>query len=51
MEAENEMDFNDKPAFKQLDDKEKEYAEPDNIFAQGLPDWSIEPPVVMVRRH
>ena len=22
-----------------------------NVFAQGLPDWSIEPPQVMVRRR
>ena len=27
------------------------YVEPVNVFAQGLPDWSIEPPQVMVRRH
>ena len=27
------------------------YVEPNNVFAQGLPDWSIEPPQVMVRRR
>lgn len=27
------------------------YVEPQNVFAQGLPEWSIEPPQVMVRRH
>jgi len=27
------------------------YAEPENVFAQGLPEWSLEPPQVMVRRH
>ena len=27
------------------------YEEPNNVFAQGLPEWSIEPPQVMVRRH
>lgn len=27
-----------------------EYVEPESVFAQGLPEWSIEPPQVMVRR-
>ena len=27
------------------------YVEPSCVFAQGLPEWSIEPPQVMVRRH
>lgn len=27
------------------------YVEPNNVFAQGLPEWSIEPPQVMVRRR
>lgn len=27
------------------------YEEPNNVFAQGLPAWSIEPPQVMVRRR
>jgi len=27
------------------------YVEPSNVFAQGLPEWSIEPPQVVVRRH
>ncbi len=26
------------------------YVEPKNVFAQGLPDWNIEPPQVVVRR-
>ena len=30
-------------------DKTVKYVEPNNVFAQGLPDWSIEPPQVMVR--
>lgn len=31
--------------------KAANYVEPNNVFAQGLPDWSIEPPQVMVRRR
>lgn len=27
------------------------YVEPSNAFAEGLPEWSIEPPQVMVRRR
>lgn len=27
------------------------YIEPESVFAQGLPEWSIEPPQIMVRRH
>ncbi len=27
------------------------YVEPNNAFAQGLPEWSLEPPQVMIRRH
>ena len=27
------------------------YVEPSNAFAQGLPSWSLEPLMVMVRRH
>lgn len=26
------------------------YTEPENLFAKDLPEWSIEPPVVAVRR-
>lgn len=26
------------------------YEEPASVFAQGLPEWSVEPPEVMVRR-
>ncbi|MBR5307803.1 MAG: zinc ribbon domain-containing protein [Clostridia bacterium] len=28
-----------------------EYVEPKSVFAEGLPEWSIEPPQVVVRRH
>lgn len=49
---------NDAPAFAPATEpveKEKaapvKYVEPANVFAQGLPNWSIEPPQVMVRRH
>lgn len=31
--------------------KANKYEEPEYVFAQGLPDWSVEPPQVMVRRH
>lgn len=27
------------------------YEEPSHVFAEGLPDWSLEPPMVMVRRR
>ncbi len=27
------------------------YVEPVNVFAEGLPEWSVEPPQVVVRRH
>ncbi len=27
------------------------YVEPESVFAQGLPEWSIEPPQVVVRRR
>lgn len=26
------------------------YVEPESVFAQGLPEWSVEPPQVVVRR-
>ena len=44
------------PVFEQIKEQEapvqtSQYAEPNNVFAKGLPDWSIEPPQVMVRRH
>lgn len=45
---------NNTPAFepaKEVPTKTIKYVEPNNVFAQGLPDWSIEPPQVMVRRH
>ncbi len=31
--------------------KAVKYVEPTNVFAEGLPSWSIEPPQVMVRRR
>ncbi len=31
--------------------KVEKYVEPNSAFALGLPDWSIEPPQVMVRRR
>lgn len=47
---------NDTPAFEQAKEaaapaKAPKYVEPNNVFAEGLPEWSIEPPQVMVRRH
>lgn len=45
---------NSTPAFepvKEASAKAVKYVAPSNAFAQGLPDWSIEPPQVMVRRH
>ena len=45
---------NKAPAFapvQQAPAKTIKYTEPNNVFAQGLPDWSIEPPQVMVRRR
>lgn len=44
------------PAFEQVKGSETpaqpvKYVEPSTVFAEGLPDWSIEPPQVMVRRH
>ena len=31
--------------------KAKKYIEPQSAFAEGLPEWSIEPPQVPLRRH
>lgn len=47
---------NNKPAFEQAKEtaapaKAPRYVEPSNVFAKGLPEWSIEPPQVMIRRH
>ena len=47
---------NNEPAFKPAKEKVAptkgvKYVGPNNIFAQGLPAWNIEPPQVMVRRH
>lgn len=46
---------NNTPAFEPAKEttpaKAVKYMEPNNVFAQGLPNWSIEPPQVMVRRH
>lgn len=45
----------DAPAFKPAKEaapvKTVKYVEPNNVFAQGLPDWSVEPPQVVVRRR
>lgn len=27
------------------------YEEPQSLFAEGLPSWSVEPPIMMVRRN
>lgn len=45
---------NNAPAFATAQEapaKTAKYIEPNNVFAQGLPNWSIEPPQVMVRRR
>lgn len=45
---------NNAPAFAPAQEapaKAVKYVEPTNVFAQGLPDWSVEPPQVMVRRR
>jgi uncharacterized Zn finger protein (UPF0148 family) len=51
----NQESQNNAPAFEPTKEaasaKAVEYVEPNNAFAQGLPDWSIEPPQVMVRRR
>ena len=42
------------PAFEKTKEapvKEEPYVEPPTAFAQGLPEWTIEPPQVVVRRH
>lgn len=31
--------------------KASRYVEPNDVFAQGLPAWSVEPPQIMVRRR
>ena len=36
------------PAFGSV---ERKYVEPNNAFAQGLPEWSLEPPQVAIRRR
>lgn len=46
----------DAPAFEQVKEKKtsaraSRYVEPNHVFAEGLPEWSIEPPQVMVRRR
>lgn len=47
---------NNSPAFTPVQEtaapvKTSKYVEPNNVFAQGLPAWNIEPPQMMVRRH
>ncbi len=44
------------PAFEQIKEqklpkKVVKYVEPNTVFAEGLPEWSIEPPQVIVRRR
>lgn len=44
------------PAFEQIQNPAAEnnaplYQEPVCVFAEGLPEWSLEPPQVMVRRR
>ncbi len=31
--------------------KLNEYVKPNTVFAQGLPEWNLEPPNVVIRRH
>ena len=55
-EKETSVQVKEKEAFAQVMEKEKtvqvsRYVEPKNVFAQGLPEWDIEPPQVMVRRR
>lgn len=33
-----------------LIETQKSYSESDSVFAKGLPEWSIEPPQIMIRR-
>ena len=57
----NKTDINRKetetsaPAFGSVEnavtDKTRKYVEPNNAFAQGLPEWSLEPPQVAIRRR
>lgn len=45
---------NNAPAFEPVKEafaKNVKYVEPNNVFAQGLPEWNIEPPQMMIRRH
>ncbi len=39
-----------KPASKPVSKPAVHYDEPDNVFAEGLPEWTVEPPMVAVRR-
>lgn len=54
--SESERSQIDSPSFEQIKGQETpkktfQYVEPNTIFAEGLPEWSIEPPQVMVRRR
>lgn len=62
MDAKSKADFINSVAsgtsvpFEQVNEQEApvkiiKYDEPDAAFAKGLPEWSIEPPQIMVRRH
>lgn len=39
------------PANAAASQKDSECAEPNNVFAQGLPEWNVEPPQVIIRRR
>lgn len=53
--AQKEVPFQTVSDAKQASETKQEvpyvvYAEPKSVFAEGLPEWSIEPPQVVVRR-
>lgn len=37
--------------FVPVQEKKTNYVEPVSVFAQGLPEWDLVPPQIMVRRH
>lgn len=55
-EKETPVQAEERETLAQAEEKETpaqvlKYVEPNNAFADGLPEWSIEPPQVMVRRR
>lgn len=55
-EIEKAVSNNNIPAFAPTSNSEDakkivKYVEPSKVFAEGLPDWDIVPPQVVVRRH